>query len=114
MGWYCYQLVHKTTQLKKGVVSITLKLRTRTLAQPITSTQNPNKGYTITNNKLHKNNTCTFCVFPSFSDGTLGSVFSCRISLNVQSVRHTGTVKDWCMCCFCVVCYWLLCSPRDL
>ena len=33
-----------------------------------------------------------FCVFPSlnFSDGTLGSVFSCRMSLNVQSVSHTG------------------------
>ena len=30
------------------------------------------------------------CVFLSFSDGTLGSVFICRMSLNVQSVRHTG------------------------
>ena len=33
---------------------------------------------------------CVFCVFPSFSDGTLSSVYSCRMSLNVQSVRHTG------------------------
>ena len=41
MGRYCYQLVYKNKATNKGVVPITLKVRTRILAQPITSTQKP-------------------------------------------------------------------------
>ena len=48
------------TATNKGVVPTTLKIRTRILAQSIKSTQKPNKNYTRTNNKLHKNNTYNY------------------------------------------------------
>ena len=57
VGTVAASLQNKETN--KGVVPITLKVRTRILAQPITSTQKPNKNYIRTNNKLHKNNTYT-------------------------------------------------------